>query len=122
MGIHTMSRAQDKINHPVAANYAGNDVSKDKLDLAIHDTDTFPTVPNHRGAFHTRFGLSSWKQLGNSTGWQKNACTKPVGKIRLGTRRSVLKPQYVQQSRPKPRLCKISKIPKSLRILSILRR
>ncbi len=28
-----MSRTQDQINHPVAASYAGIDVSKDKLEI-----------------------------------------------------------------------------------------
>ncbi|MCE8001192.1 MAG: IS110 family transposase [Rhodobiaceae bacterium] len=43
-----MSRTQDQINHPVVENYAGIDVSKDKLDFAIHGSDVFLTVPNDR--------------------------------------------------------------------------
>lgn len=43
-----MSRTQDKINHPVATNYAGIDISKDKLDFAIHNSDIYMTVPNDR--------------------------------------------------------------------------
>lgn len=43
-----MSRTQDQINHPVVENYAGIDVSKDKLDFAIHGSDIFLTVPNDR--------------------------------------------------------------------------
>ena len=43
-----MSRTQEKINHPVVENYAGIDVSKDKLDFAIHGSDIFLTVPNDR--------------------------------------------------------------------------
>ncbi len=43
-----MSRTQDQIDHPVVENYAGIDVSKDKLDFAIHGSDVFLTVPNDR--------------------------------------------------------------------------
>ena len=40
-----MSRMQDRINQPVAASYAGIDVSKDKLDFAIHDSTIFMPLP-----------------------------------------------------------------------------
>lgn len=43
-----MSRTQDQIDQNVAAYYAGIDVSKDKLDFAIHDSEVFLTVPNDR--------------------------------------------------------------------------
>ncbi|WP_171021807.1 IS110 family transposase [Parasedimentitalea maritima] len=43
-----MSRTQDQINQPAATHYAGIDVSKDKLDFAIHNTDIHLTVPNSR--------------------------------------------------------------------------
>ena len=43
-----MSRTQDQIDHQVAARFAGIDVSKDKLDFAIHNADVFLTAPNDR--------------------------------------------------------------------------
>lgn len=47
-GNGDMSRTQDKIDHDVATHYAGIDVSKQKLDFAIHESDIFLTVPNDR--------------------------------------------------------------------------
>lgn len=43
-----MSRTQDEIDHHAANICAGIDVSKDKLDFAIHDSDIHLTVSNDR--------------------------------------------------------------------------